>query len=334
MKAITREEKIMSGENLTPITRKEMFLAKLVGKEIETPFPITRMEKIMNGDQLTPITREEMFLAKSTGQDVKTPTPITRREMFLSKIGGGSGSEETKYYTVNFYNGDELLQSVSVPYGGNAIYTGDEPTKEGGYAFTGFVPDGTNITADTDCYAQFRTTAVVSRKIIDRSISGDYVNDRVTSIGRYTFISCSKLTSVDFPAVTNIGDEAFISCYKLTSVDFPAVTSIGGYAFSGCTNLTSVDFPVVTSIGSFAFISCSQLTALILRSENVCTLSATNALNSTPIASGTGYIYVPRALVDSYKEATNWSAYAARFRALEDYTVDGTITGELDESKI
>ena len=45
MKAITREEKIMSGENLTPITRKEMFLAKLVGKEIETPFPITRMEK-------------------------------------------------------------------------------------------------------------------------------------------------------------------------------------------------------------------------------------------------------------------------------------------------
>jgi hypothetical protein len=39
-------------------------------------------------------------------------------------------------------------------------------------------------------------------------------------------------------------------------------------------------------------------------------------------------------LVDEYKAATNWSTYAGRIRALEDYTVDGTITGELDESKI
>lgn len=40
------------------------------------------------------------------------------------------------------------------------------------------------------------------------------------------------------------------------------------------------------------------------------------------------------ALVDSYKAATNWSTYATQFRALEDYTVDGTITGELDSTKI
>ena len=53
-----------------------------------------------------------------------------------------------------------------------------------------------------------------------------------------------------------------------------------------------------------------------------------------PIASGAGYIYVPAALVDSYKVATNWSTYAAQFRALEDYTVDGTTMGELDPNKI
>lgn len=48
-----------------------------------------------------------------------------------------------------------------------------------------------------------------------------------------------------------------------------------------------------------------------------------------------GYIYIPRALVgDIYKYAANWSVFAAQFRSLEDYTVDGTITGELDESKI
>ena len=76
------------------------------------------------------------------------------------------------------------------------------------------------------------------------------------------------------------------------------------------------------------------LIALILRSETMATLAGTNALSSTPIASGTGYIYVPSALIEDYKVATNWSTYADQFRALEDYTVDGTITGELDESKI
>ena len=78
----------------------------------------------------------------------------------------------------------------------------------------------------------------------------------------------------------------------------------------------------------------SAFTTLILRSETVATLPSTSAFSSTPIASGTGYIYVPRALVDSYKAASNWSTYANQFRALEDYTVDGTTTGALDESKI
>ncbi len=53
---------------------------------------ITREEKIMSGENLTPITRKELFLAKAAGQSVITPPPITREEMFLSRIvGGGSG---------------------------------------------------------------------------------------------------------------------------------------------------------------------------------------------------------------------------------------------------
>lgn len=55
---------------------------------------ITREEKIISGENLTPITRKEMFLAKAAGQNVITPTPITREEMFLSKITGGGGSVE------------------------------------------------------------------------------------------------------------------------------------------------------------------------------------------------------------------------------------------------
>ena len=37
------------------------------------------------------ITRKEKFLAKAAGQDIETPTPITREEIFLSKIGAGGG---------------------------------------------------------------------------------------------------------------------------------------------------------------------------------------------------------------------------------------------------
>ena len=47
-------------------------------------------------ENLTPITRKETFLAKAAGQDVETPTPVTREEVFLDAIakggGGGSGS--------------------------------------------------------------------------------------------------------------------------------------------------------------------------------------------------------------------------------------------------
>ena len=59
-----------------------------------------------------------------------------------------------------------------------------------------------------------------------------------------------------------------------------------------------------------------------------------NAFLGTKIASGTGYIYVPASLSASYKTAGNWTAFSNQFRALEDYTVDGTVTGDLDESKI
>ena len=168
--------------------------------------------------------------------------------------------------------------------------------------------------------------------LIDGSITE--ITSNATSIRDYAFYYNHNLIKADFPLVTSVGESAFSGCSKLTTVDFPAVTSIHNYAFNGCSTLTTVDFPLVTSIGSYVLQSCSQLTTVILRNTTMVTLGSVNSFTATPIASGTGYIYVPRALVDSYKSATNWSTYASQFRALEDYTVDGTITGELDESKI
>lgn len=43
---------------------------------------------------MTPITRREMFMAKAAGEDVPTLEPVTREEYFLSQISGGGGLPE------------------------------------------------------------------------------------------------------------------------------------------------------------------------------------------------------------------------------------------------
>lgn len=206
-------------------------------------------------------------------------------------------------YTVRFYNGTTLAQTVSeVPYGSNASYTGDTPAKTNvekpeDYEFTGWNPSPNGITGNTDCYAQYRFIGYISVGIVERSISGDYTNDRVTTVGAYAFQNCSGLTSVSFPNVTSIGDYAFNAAHKLAKADLPKATSIGQHGFS----------------------AANALEALILRNtEKVCSLGS-DAVSYTKISSGSGYIYVPAALVDSYKASANWQNYADQIRAIEDY---------------
>jgi hypothetical protein len=88
-----------------------------------------------------------------------------------------------------------------------------------------------------------------------------------------------------------------------------------------CNSLKKLDFGSLSNgIGGAAFYSCSSLNTLILRyADGVPALSNKNAFTSTPIALGTGYIYVPQDLVEQYKEATNWSLFADQIRAIEDY---------------
>ena len=165
------------------------------------------------------------------------------------------------------------------------------------------------------------------------TLSGQLSLPLATKIGKYAFNRIS-LTDVDLPLVTSLGTYAFSNCTSLTTVNVPLITSLETRTFEVCKSLKTLDVPLVKSIAAYVFNNCTSFATLILRSETMTTLSNINAFNGTLIASGSGYIYVPRALVDSYKAASNWSTFANQFRALEDYTVDGTITGELDESKI
>ena len=132
----------------------------------------------------------------------------------------------------------------------------------------------------------------------------------VTNINTSAFRYCTSLTTADFPVATVVGTYAFQNCTSLTTVSLPAAISIGSYAFYGCSALTTADFPVATSISSSAFYGCSALTSLTLSKNQVATLSNTNAFTGTPIASGTGYVYVPDDLVGQYKAATVWAIYS------------------------
>ena len=127
--------------------------------------------------------------------------------------------------------------------------------------------------------------------------------------------------------------EKTISDVNIIDIVTDLIRNIGVRAFYGCNFIGSIDMPKLTWIEDRAFYNAASLKNVILRNEKMVKVGQ-NAFTLTRIDNGDGYIYVPRALVDSYKTAYNWSIYASRFRALEDYTVDGTITGELDRSKI
>lgn len=141
-----------------------------------------------------------------------------------------------------------------------------------------------------------------------------------TDPGSSVFRGATSLRTVYMPKLSKLEQFLFMGDTALESVTFPKVAYVASQAMESCSALTYVDLPICKRIDAKGFNKCSSLETLILRkSDAICTLANVSAFTGTPIASGTGFIYVPKALVDSYKSATNWSTYAAQFRAIEDY---------------
>lgn len=156
--------------------------------------------------------------------------------------------------------------------------------------------------------------AVYNRKALTKA---DFPS--AVSIEQYAFYGCASLSNISFPSAVSIGQYAFYGCVSLSNISFPSVEKIDASAFYSCSGILTAKFSSLKSIASNAFRLNSKLKALILRSNVLCTLGSMYAIQNTPIASGAGYIYVPSALVDSYKTATNWATYANQIRAIEDY---------------
>lgn len=162
-----------------------------------------------------------------------------------------------------------------------------------------------------------------------------------TSIGEKAFHGCVELQhDLNFPKVTSIGNAAFYNAKKLNgNLNAPLCTSLGlgVFAFSGiasieklgdgciipdygyfittnagvfeeCKNLKAANLGNVKSIGSRAFYGCKALEEVIVTNETPGTLGSWVFGNTN----NTFVIYVPDASVDTYKEASGWSAYANR----------------------
>lgn len=140
-----------------------------------------------------------------------------------------------------------------------------------------------------------------------------------TKVGGTCIAYCNSLTKLNLPKCTTLGTYAFRDNKLLSEVTLSACTTIAQNAFYNCDALAKISLPSVTTINASAFSGSANFATLILGASSVAQLANTNAFTGTKIAGGTGYIYVPAALVDSYKAATNWANFAEQIRAIEDY---------------
>jgi hypothetical protein len=128
----------------------------------------------------------------------------------------------------------------------------------------------------------------------------------------------TSLERVDLPKCVTLRTSTFLGDGDLVSVNLPICETIQNDAFKNCTSLQSIVLPKVTNIYNFAFSGCTQLNTITIKTSTVCTLSGTPAFAGTPISAGTGSIYVPASLVDSYKSAYGWQFYSSQIFPIQE----------------
>lgn len=217
------------------------------------------------------------------------------------------GANETNYYTIINKN----IEKVNLP---------DNVTTIGDYAFY----------------------YLMKLKTINLS-------DSLTSIGVWGFKNCMALELSELPKnLVSIGAQAFYYCKNVRINKLPdTVTTLGKATFRICTGINSLIVPhLVTIIPEFCFFDCENMTKIEIQGDittienrafsdcilltnvslvnitSIPTLANIQVFNNTPIASGTGYIYVPDTLVDSFKTATNWSTYADQIKPISELEVN------------
>lgn len=154
-------------------------------------------------------------------------------------------------------------------------------------------------------------------------LTGDFVlPSTVTSIGQYSFANCDGIETFTAPgSITTLGTYTFNGAsghiMALRECHLPHLgTSIAlnlnwgsTTAANACQHLEICDIGNAKSIAANTFANCYKLQTLIMRRTSVTTCANVSAFLNTPLRgrnSLTAKIYVPSALIDTYKAASVW----------------------------
>lgn len=251
----------------------------------------------------------------------------------LQKIGGyafvGNNMETTNFPLVKeigdlAFNGADKLVSAPFPniekIGAGAFL--------GCTALTSFVIPkstvfmGNDILGDSNPFSGCTALATVTIDPLNEHYCVEdgrtvYTKDKAVLISP----PCGVASFTIPDGVMRIASSAFSGDTVLADIVFPAtLEKVGTSAFEDCTALTKAVLPEsCTELGDSAFNSCTALAALVLPKSDAIVTIGSSCLSDTAISSGTGYIYVPSALFETYKADSGWSDYANQFKSIEEY---------------
>lgn len=258
--------------------------------------------------------------------------PDTGYELSEVKVNGVTSEIDENIISENIKEGVSILGVQ-----GNFVGSGD-PVLEASYRSLIDNTRGSNTTKLPNDLTVIEQYAFYNRT----NLGVLELPDTITRIGQYAFNGCqnfvisklpNSLTYIDTSSfyncrkikfdkipdnVSSISSTAFYMCYGLERVIMSnALTSIGEGALRNCTGLIYVEcFDKLTSIGNRSFQNAA-IETFIIRRTTPPSLNTTSFLD-TPIANGTGYIYVPDEAINTYKSATNWSAYAEQIKGVSE----------------
>lgn len=167
---------------------------------------------------------------------------------------------------------------------------------------------------DDDLAANVEGTTLVAN-----AIETAVIGKGITKLGGACFMNFKFLKKVVLhDEIKEISYNAFSGCTALegTFVLPIQVTSLENQTFQNCSSLEVIIIPSVNSIGQSVFFNCTKLRRVIIQqSKEVAKLWNINAFQNNDASR---LFYVPDALVDAYKSATNWSTYADAIRPLSE----------------
>lgn len=145
--------------------------------------------------------------------------------------------------------------------------------------------------------------------------------DRVTANRDWLsslYDSCTNMKTLYVGKNYKLSTAMFYGCTNLRMAKIRSIAISDMFWACGALEFCTI-YPDVDSVKAYTFEGCNSLIGVIVLGDSVMPMDNTSAFSlSACRVGGTGRIYVPKALLDAYKSATNWSSFASNILSIED----------------